>query len=205
MDNRSHWEGIYENKSNQEMSWFQENHATSLEFLKTFSVPKDAQIIDIGGGDSLFVDYALRLGYENITVLDISEKAIHRAKHRLGPLAEKATWIVADVTEFNPTHRYDFWHDRAVFHFLTNESDIQKYLTLIGRGLHEDGIFIIGTFSEKGPEKCSGLPIRRYNEQGMTSLFESGFQKVKCFEETHTTPFHTVQAFLFCSFKRLAA
>ena len=187
------------------MSWFQENPATSLAFLSACRIPFDAEIIDIGGGDSLFVDHALKMGYRNITVLDISGAAIERAKARLGADASKVTWIVSDVTAFKPEKKYDFWHDRAVFHFLTLPTDIDRYVKLVSESLNDEGIFVIGTFSEKGPEKCSGLPIAQYSEPKMTRLFSSGFDKIRCFEENHVTPSNKIQAFLFCSFKRLAA
>jgi 2-polyprenyl-3-methyl-5-hydroxy-6-metoxy-1,4-benzoquinol methylase len=202
---KQHWEVIYKNKSNKEMSWFQENPATSLQFLTNYRVSLDAEIIDIGGGDSLFVDYTLKMGYQHITILDISEAAIERAKKRLGKDALKITWIVSDVTKFKPDKKYDFWHDRAVFHFLTNPDEIDSYVDLVQANISENGIFVIGTFSENGPDKCSGLPIAKYNESKMTTLFSAGFDKIKCFEENHITPSNKVQAFLFCSFKKLAA
>jgi len=187
------------------MSWFQENPATSLQFLKDFSIPLYAKIIDIGGGDSLFVDHALKMGYTQITVLDISTHAIERAKARLGERAAEITWIVSDVTQFAPQQKYDFWHDRAVFHFLTHENEIQQYIRLVQEGMAENGIFVLGTFSENGPEKCSGLPIARYSESKMSEIFSAGFEKIRCFEENHQTPFNTMQAFLFCNFRRKAA
>jgi len=202
---KEHWEMIYLKKTNKEMSWFQENPETSLRFLQNSSIPLDAAIIDIGGGDSLFVDFALKLGYTNLSVLDISEKALERAKSRLGAEASKITWIVADVTRFKPEKKYAFWHDRAVFHFLTDKNDIEKYINLVQNNLIENSVFAIGTFSEQGPDKCSGLPISKYSEITMTNLFSKGFQKIKCFEENHLTPSKVVQSFLFCTFKRMYA
>ena len=204
-ERKKHWENIYNIKSNKDMSWFQENPKTSLQFLATNQIPLNAEIIDIGGGDSLFVDYALKMGYTNITILDISEAAIERAKKRLGEAEKNVTWIVSDVTKFQPHKKYDFWHDRAVFHFLTRQDEIDSYVKLVQENISENSIFVIGTFSENGPDKCSGLPITKYNESRMTALFSAGFDKIRCFEENHITPSNKVQAFLFCSFKRLAA
>ncbi|MDH4261929.1 MAG: class I SAM-dependent methyltransferase [Spirochaetia bacterium] len=204
-DRKKHWEKIYTIKSNNEMSWFQENPKTSLQFLTINHVPLNAEIIDVGGGDSLFVDHALKMGYTNITILDISEAAIERAKKRLGEAGKNVTWIVSDITKFKPVKKYDFWHDRAVFHFLTRQVEINSYVKLVQENLSENSIFVIGTFSENGPDKCSGLPITRYNESKMTTLFSAGFDKIRCFEENHITPSNKVQAFLFCSFKKLAA
>jgi cyclopropane fatty-acyl-phospholipid synthase-like methyltransferase len=206
IDNRKqHWEEVYKKKTQEEMSWFQKNPATSLQFLTSYNVPLNAEIIDIGGGDSLFVDHALKMGYINITVLDISDESIERAKKRLGQDALKVTWIVSDVTLFKPDKKYDFWHDRAVFHFLTKQDEIDAYVKLVRENMAGNSIFVIGTFSENGPDKCSGLPISKYNESKMSSLFTSGFEKIRCFEENHITPSNKIQAFLFCSFKKLAA
>jgi len=204
-ERKNHWENIYAKKSSQEMSWFQAHPATSLQFLKDFSIPLDARIIDIGGGDSLFVDHALKMGYSNITVLDISAHAIERAQTRLGAQATNVTWIVADITQFTPTQKYDFWHDRAVFHFLTRDNEIQQYVRLVQNSMAENGVFVLGTFSQNGPEKCSGLPITRYSESAMAELFSTDFVKIRCFEENHLTPFNTAQAFLFCNFRKKAA
>lgn len=202
-DRHSHWENIYQTKKLSEVSWYQPVPVTSLEFLKQFSVPTTARIIDVGGGDSLFVDHLLRLGYENITVLDISETAISRAKERLGKEADKVTWIVSDATTFQPLEKYDFWHDRATFHFLTQERDIDRYINNIRQGINPDGIVIIGTFSENGPQKCSGIEIKQYSETTMAARMKRFFEKIKCFTIDHKTPFDTVQNFIFCSFRKL--
>jgi SAM-dependent methyltransferase len=201
MENRkSHWETIYSTKSEQEVSWFQEYPKTSMMFLELFDLPLDANIIDIGGGDSHFVDALLGKGYQNIWVLDISAQAIERAKNRLGEKASLINWVVADVTDFEPTVQFDFWHDRAAFHFLTSDEAIYKYVAIAEAGIRQNGYLVLGTFSEKGPPKCSGLEIRQYNEASMSARFELEFDRIKCITEDHTTPFSTVQNFLFCSF-----
>ena len=173
-----------------------------MQFIELFNLPLDANIIDIGGGDSHFVDALLDKGYKNIWVLDISSKAIDKAKQRLGARANNVHWIVSDVTEFEPPVQVDFWHDRAAFHFLTTEDEIYKYVTIAEDAIKKDGYLILGTFSENGPEKCSGLKIKQYSEASMSARFEVAFDKIKCITEDHITPFSTVQNFLFCSFKK---
>lgn len=199
---KEHWENIYCTKQEDEVSWFQQYPNTSMSFVELFSLRKDSSIIDIGGGDSHFVDALLEAGFTNITVLDISAKAIERAKLRLGKNAEKVKWIVSDVTEFNPTEKYDFWHDRAAFHFLTEESQADKYVEITDKGIAENGILVLGTFSVNAPKKCSGLEIKQYSEESISHKFEKYFNRVKCITEDHQTPFNTTQNFLFCSFKK---
>ena len=197
---KSHWEHIYDVKTPEEVSWTQEKPETSLNFIHSFGMDKTAKIIDIGGGDSKLVDFLLEEGYENISVLDISANALERAKNRLGNKAEKVTWIVADITEFEPTEQYDIWHDRAVFHFLTEENDIKKYQDLVAKAVKEK--MVIGTFSTNGPLKCSGLEIKQNDETSLTSTFKNNFEKIDCFTIDHKTPFDTIQNFIFCSFNR---
>ena len=144
----------------------------------------------------------LNEGFENITVLDISAKALEKAKQRLGNKAKKVNWIVSNITALQPNTLFDVWHDRATFHFLTSESDIDKYLFIAKHAIKKNGNLIIGTFSENGPEKCSGLQIKQYSESSMSSTFKNDFDKIKCVTENHVTPFNTIQNFLFCSFKR---
>ena len=202
-DRKQHWDAIYQSKALKEVSWFQSTPQTSLDFLHEFRVPLDARIIDIGGGDSYLVDHLLREGYRDITVLDISETSIERAKLRLGTQADKVTWIVADAANFEPKRKYDFWHDRAAFHFLTSEPEIAGYLNTARQHLSDTGILVVGTFSEKGPEKCSGITVKQYSETTMTNLFERFFQKIRCITVDHQTPFNTIQNFIFCSFRIL--
>ncbi|HRK58501.1 MAG TPA: class I SAM-dependent methyltransferase [Candidatus Kapabacteria bacterium] len=202
-DRKSHWENIYRTKQLDEVSWYQPTPETSLHFLEYFSVPLHAKIIDIGGGDSFFVDYLLDKGYQNITVLDISQAAIERAQQRLGEKAIKVQWIVKDITQFEPMQEYDFWHDRAAFHFLNNDRDIAAYLSIAQQCLSLDGIMVIGTFSDQGPKKCSGIEITQYSESSMTEKLSDHFQKIHCLTVDHTTPFETIQNFIFCSFRKL--
>jgi 2-polyprenyl-3-methyl-5-hydroxy-6-metoxy-1,4-benzoquinol methylase len=201
-ETKDHWERIYETKVETEFSWFQEYPQTSIDFINLFNLSKDAKIIDIGGGDSHLVDALIELGYTNIYVLDISAKAIQRAKDRLGHRAQHVNWIISDITEFTPDVSFDFWHDRAAFHFLTTEEQISRYLTTVSKAIQPNGYLVLGTFSESGPKKCSGLEIKQYSAASMSHLFEQDFKRIKCIEENHATPFNTVQNFVFCSFQK---
>lgn len=199
-DLKQHWETVYETKNPDEVSWTQAVPKTSLDFIHSFNLAKNASIIDVGGGDSKLVDYLLDEGYENITVLDISEQALAKTKNRLGEKAHKIKWVVADITEFKPTEQFDLWHDRATFHFLTTEKQIANYLGIARKAVN--GFLIMGMFSEKGPKKCSGLEVKQYNEYTLTNELQKDFDKIRCITEDHLTPFNTTQNFLFCSFKR---
>lgn len=174
-DRKKHWENIYHTKELKDVSWFQPTPESSLNFIKQFNVPTNAKLIDIGGGDSFLVDHLLDLGYQDISVLDISAAAIDRAKQRLGEKAKKVKWIVADAATFKPTEQYDFWHDRAAFHFLTNEKEISNYLETAEQNINPTGVLVIGTFSEQGPEKCSGIEIKQYSETTMTDRLKKFF------------------------------
>lgn len=199
---KDHWETVFATKAETEVSWFQAYPKTSIEFLELFDLPLDANIIDIGGGDSHFVDVLIERGYKNIYVLDISENALIRAKQRLGATAALVHWIVTDVTEFKPEVKFDFWHDRAAFHFLTTDDRIDKYVQIAENNIKPDGYLILGTFSENGPQKCSGLEIKQYSEASMSNRFEKKFKRIRCISEDHLTPFNTTQNFLFCSFQK---
>lgn len=204
LDRKKHWENIYQTKDLTDVSWYEPTPTTSLDFLKQFNVSTNAKIIDIGGGDSFLVDHLLELGYTDVTVLDISASSLDRAKQRLGDRATKVKWIVADAATFKPTEQYDFWHDRAAFHFLTQEQEITDYIDTIQKNIRPTGVLVIGTFSEQGPKKCSGIEIKQYSETTMANRLKKFFEKVKCISVDHKTPFDTIQNFIFCSFKRLA-
>jgi SAM-dependent methyltransferase len=197
---KKHWETVYTTKQPEEVSWTQDVPQTSLDFIHTFHLPKTAKIIDIGGGDSRLVDFLLEEGYENVTVLDISETALAKAKARLGDKSKKVNWIVSDITEFKPQTTFDVWHDRATFHFLTTQEQISKYLVIAKKAVN--GYLTIGTFTTNGPKKCSGLDIKQYSEDALQKQLSKGFTKMRCINEDHITPFKTIQHFLFCSFKR---
>lgn len=197
---KQHWETVYETKTPDQVSWTQEKPEGSLKFIHDLGLDKDASIIDIGGGDSKLVDFLLADGYSDVTVLDISGKAIERAKKRLGMLADKVTWIESDINDFVPSRTFSIWHDRAAFHFLTSTEEQERYVKLVNSSVTD--FLVIGTFSEDGPLKCSGLEIQQYSESSMVDQFR-GFEKIKCENENHLTPFDTIQNFIFCSFKKL--
>lgn len=199
-DYKNHWENVYETKNPDEVSWTQKVPKTSLDLIEGTSKGKSSKIIDIGGGDSNLTDFLLEKGFENISVLDISAKALEKAKKRLGAQAENIDWIATNITEFKPNTTYDIWHDRAAFHFLTKEEEIKKYAEIVKNAVSDT--LIIGTFSVNGPQKCSGLPIVQYDEDRLKVIFSESFELVKSFTEDHITPFNTVQNFIFCQFKK---
>lgn len=199
-DIKLHWETVYKTKSPDQVSWTQKIPRTSLDFINSFQLPKEASIIDIGGGDSLLVDFLLEEGYSNITVLDISGEALERAKKRLGSKANLVTWIESNVIDFVPQKKYDVWHDRAAFHFLTLADHITSYVSLTNSFVNHR--LIIGTFSMTGPKKCSGLEITQYSKNKMSAIFNGVFDLTNSLEEIHQTPFNTTQNFIFCCFKK---
>lgn len=199
---KAHWENIYQTKALETVSWYQPNPHTSLEFIRNSGISKTAAIIDIGGGDSFLADHLLESGYENITILDISQAAIDRAKERLKEKAQQVKWIVADATDFQPETKYDFWHDRAAFHFLTEAGDVERYKKNLAQALSDKGIAVIGTFSDQGPKKCSGIEIRQYSATALEHTFSPAFEKIQCIPVDHTTPSGSVQHFIFCSFRK---
>jgi SAM-dependent methyltransferase len=199
---KEHWQSVFATKQETEVSWYQSKPQTSINFFIENAIPKDAKIIDIGGGDSYLIDNLLELGYTNLFLLDISENAINRIKNRLGANAEKVTFIVSDILDFLPETTFDVWHDRASFHFLTTEKDIDNYQKLVSNSLANNGFLFLGTFSENGPLKCSGLEITQYSESKFEKIFGVDFTKLNCFTENHSTPFNTTQNFIFCTFKK---
>lgn len=201
-DRKQHWQNIYQTKQLTDVSWYQPVPETSLNFVQKYCPSKTAKIIDIGGGDSFFAESLLALGYTDITVLDISEKALQRAKERLGNDAGKVKWIVADAANFEPPCNYDFWHDRAAFHFLTDKNDIANYTATAYTALNDNGIMVIGTFSENGPKKCSGIEITQYSQKELADAFSLRFENLECSAIDHRTPFDTIQNFTFCSFRK---
>lgn len=198
-----HWEHIYQTKKTENVSWYQAVPGISLNFIKQHNILPSARIIDVGAGDSFLVDNLLDMGFNDITVLDISNTALERVKQRIGDQSGKVKWIEADVAAFMPEEKYDVWHDRAAFHFLTEESDITNYLTALQRSLNPGGIFIVGVFSVKGPKMCSGLNIRQYSEEELTERLAMHFRKIQSISVDHKTPFDTLQNFIFSCFERI--
>jgi SAM-dependent methyltransferase len=204
MDKKAHWENIYLTKKLNEVSWYQPTPNTSLEIIERIGLSKTAKIIDIGGGDSYLVDFLLKQGFTDITILDISKEAIGRAKSRLGSNAKNVKWVISDICDFKPTEQYDFWHDRAVFHFLTQEFEIHKYKSILNSCTSKEAKISIGTFSKNGPLKCSGIPIKQYSEIELVENFTPHFEKIESFTCDHQTPFDTIQNFTFAILQRLA-
>jgi ubiquinone/menaquinone biosynthesis C-methylase UbiE len=202
-DRKKHWENIYSTKELKDCSWYQPTPVTSLEFIEESPITKASKIIDIGGGDSFLADSLLEKGFSDITVLDISEAALERAKQRLGDKAKKVKWIVGDAVNFSPSEKYDLWHDRAVFHFLNDKAEVVRYTQTVNNALHDNGIVVMGTFSESGPKKCSGIEITQYSKESLSRVFENGFRRLKWLNVDHPTPFNTTQNFTFCSFQKL--
>lgn len=203
MNNQQHWENVFTNKSQNEVSWYQPTPTNSIAFFEELNISKDANIIDVGCGDSYFIDYLIQQGYTNIYALDISAAALEKAKNRLGNNATKVHWIVSDIINYKPNITFSFWHDRASFHFQTEPTNIQQYTQLVNAAVTANGYMVIGTFSENGPLKCSGLNIMQYSQTQLVQQFQQSFNKVKCITENHQTPFNTTQNFTFCSFQKI--
>lgn len=199
-DRHNHWEQVYQTKRNDEVGWYQANPALSLQLIQSVAPDKNAAIIDVGGGASLLVDALLEKGYSQLAVLDISESAVKSVQKRLGERAEQVEWFVTDVTEFHAPHRFSLWHDRAVFHFLIDKADQQKYVTLLCDSLTEGAHVVLATFAEDGPEKCSGLPVERYSVEKITATLGERFELRQHRQETHLTPSSFEQRFNYFLF-----
>jgi 2-polyprenyl-3-methyl-5-hydroxy-6-metoxy-1,4-benzoquinol methylase len=200
---QAHWQNVYKEKGEYQVSWFQDRPAVSLELIEAIGAQANSGIIDIGGGASRLVDALLDRGYRDVTVLDLSESATSIAKTRLGDAAAAAKWIVADVTQWEPQRQYDLWHDRAAFHFLTEASDRAAYIDRLSKALRPGGHAIIGTFALDGPERCSGLPVVRYDAAQLSATLPRCFALVERRRDDHKTPWGAIQHFQFSVFKRL--
>lgn len=199
MSSESHWEAVYRQKDAERVSWFRPHLERSLEFIEGARLPKGAGIIDVGGGASTLPDDLLARGYTNITVLDLSAGAIEVAKARLGAAGSRANWIVGDVCSVElPQQSFDFWHDRAVFHFLREPGARERYVEAVSRALKPGGHLVVATFGPEGPERCSGLDVRRYDADGLHAEFGPGFVKVDSATEVHETPWGSKQQFVYC-------
>lgn len=202
-ERKNHWEDVYTKKIPKEVSWYQIEPVITLDLIESIGIDHDSKIIDVGGGASVLVDKLLEKGFGNLTVLDISSKSLNYAKERLGKLAAQVSWIEADVTEFDPPQKYDLWHDRAVFHFLTDPNDRMKYTQNIQKALNPGGNVIIATFAIDGPPKCSGLDVERYSDEKLKNEFGGSFELIKSIKEAHVTPWGSEQKFIYCYFKKL--
>jgi len=199
MNTQLHWENVYGSKAPNEVSWFRPHLETSLSFIERSAPIRSARIIDVGGGESTLVDDLLARGYAHLTVLDISQTAIDVTKGRLGELADRVEWIVADVTSTDfPPNAYDVWHDRAVFHFQTTAAARVAYVDRVRKSVKPGGHVIIGTFGPEGPVKCSGLNVQRYDADSLHGEFGRRFRLIDSLKELHQTPFGTTQQFLYC-------
>lgn len=201
---KSHWEAVYTTKGENEVSWFQENPALSLELIELTGPAPGSAIVDIGGGASRLVDGLLARGFNCVTVLDISQAALEAARTRLGERASQVQWIVADVTQWHSTQTFDLWHDRAAFHFLTDPADRSAYVARMKQAIKPGGHVIIGTFAADGPERCSGLPVNRYDAAGLARELGEGFAPIGSRRHDHSTPWNSAQRFQFCVFRRTA-
>jgi 2-polyprenyl-3-methyl-5-hydroxy-6-metoxy-1,4-benzoquinol methylase len=200
---KEHWEHVHATKATDAVSWFQPHAERSLRLIRESVVPPSAAIIDIGGGTSTLVDDLLREGYSDLTVLDLSAAALAKAKERIGERASRVTWIEADITEaVLPEAAYDVWHDRAVFHFLTDPKQRRAYVRAAIGSVKPGGHLIVATFADDGPTKCSDLPVQRYNAEALHAEFGEVFALIRHENEAHQTPFGTVQQFVYCLFQR---
>jgi len=200
---QAHWENVYATKDEHTVSWFQERPDISLDLIRATGVKTSASIIDIGGGASRLVDALIDEGFEAITVLDLSEKALTTSKARLGARGAHVQWVVADITTWEPPQSYDVWHDRAALHFLTDPKDRAAYAERVSRALRPGGHVIIGTFALDGPERCSGLPIVRYDAASLGKILGPSFELIESKRHEHHTPAGAIQRFQFSRFRRL--
>jgi 2-polyprenyl-3-methyl-5-hydroxy-6-metoxy-1,4-benzoquinol methylase len=201
-ERKSHWENVYGTKGEQEVSWFQDIPTTSLDLLSADGVTLDSAVIDIGAGASRLVDALIARRHRNVTVLDVSGAALATAQARLGSQADTVRWIEADITQWNPTERYDVWHDRAVLHFLTSEAERDAYRRALLAAVRPGGLVVIGTFDLDGPEKCSGLTVQRYSGASLADMLGDGFERLDTRQEEHATPWGSTQRFQFSRFRR---
>jgi 2-polyprenyl-3-methyl-5-hydroxy-6-metoxy-1,4-benzoquinol methylase len=202
LDRQRHWENVYTTKDEKEVSWFEESPAISLALIVSTGINTGSTIIDIGGGASRLVDALIDEGFEAVTVLDLSEKAITIAKARLGALGTRVQWVAADVTKWEPSETYDVWHDRAAFHFLTEPKDRVAYAERVHSAVRPGGYVIIGTFAPDGPERCSGLQIVRHDAASLSEMLGSEFDLIESRPHSHRTPTGATQRFQFSRFRR---
>lgn len=200
-ERETHWEAVYTSKGDSEVSWFEASPDLSLSLLREAGLTPDASVIDIGGGMSRLVD-ALAAQQDHVAVLDISAAALAKARGRL-PEAANVEWIVSDITAWQPSRRYDFWHDRAALHFLTEEADQRAYLNALNATIKPGGKVVIGTFAPDGPEKCSGLPVVRHDGRSLEKLLGPGFRLIAERRHDHVTPWQAVQRFQFSTFEKI--
>ncbi len=201
-DRKSHWENIYSTRREDEVSWFQENPALSVALIREAGITPSARVIDVGGGGSRLVDVLVAEGQAEVTVLDLADAALARARQRLGEVPN-VTWVVADVTDWTPDRQFDLWHDRATFHFLTTAAEQAAYVRVMNRALKPGGIAIIGTFAPDGPQTCSGLPVSRHDAASLQAILGNDFRLLATRHQEHVTPRGAAQKFQFSTFAKL--
>lgn len=197
-----HWNRVYVEKATDSVSWYQPSPEPSLRALDRFSAAPTSSLIDVGGGASNLVDALLARGWRDISVLDIAAPALEASKARLGSLADQVRWEIADITQWQPIRKYDVWHDRAVFHFLTEPSQRAAYRRALLEGLASGGLVIIATFALDGPEMCSGLPVQHYDPEGLAAELGPAFCLVEGWREEHITPWGSSQSFTWAALRR---
>ncbi|MFO0629798.1 MAG: class I SAM-dependent methyltransferase [Polyangiales bacterium] len=203
MEPQSHWESVYARKPADGVSWYRPHLDRSLAIIEAAALPKDARIVDVGGGASTLVDDLLDRGFTRLTVMDLSARALDVARHRLGDRASRVTWIVGDATHRAlPEGSVDLWHDRAVFHFLRDDDARRRYVDQAHRALRPGGTIVVATFGPDGPSQCSGLEVVRYDAEGIHAAFGDAFERLSSDQETHVTPWGSAQPFVYCSCRR---
>ena len=200
---KEHWEDVYEKKTDHQVSWYQDVPETSLRLINELQLSLESSIIDLGGGNSNFTIELQKVGYKNLSVLDISGLALMRTKKKMGDASKAVHWMESDVLDLIELNKYDVIHDRATFHFLTHEDDIKKYVDVVSDAMIRGGHLVISTFSLTGPEKCSNLQVSQYSSSTLSLLFKENFVLTSSFNEIHTSPYNTTQDFVFCVFTRL--
>lgn len=199
---KSHWETVYQTKNTTKVGWFQGMPKVSMDLISEIKISKNASVIDVGGGDGSLVDWLLGEGFEQITVLDISASALEKSKIRLGELASKVHWEACDILDFEPKGKFDLWHDRAVFHFLTNPKEQLVYRKLVEKAISPEGYMLIMTFSKSGPKTCSGLPVQQYDIQDLKEFFSPEFELTESLNYDHITPSGSAQNYSVALFRR---
>ena len=203
MDRKEHWERVYREKAVNSVSWYQTSPETSLELIASCKLDLSQPAIDVGAGSSVLVDKLIERGHQNLHVLDISSAALQNSKERLGELAERVNWLVEDITNFHTSQKFQLWHDRAVFHFLTEKQDREQYIETLYNSIRTGGNLILASFALDGPEKCSGLPIVQYNEEKIQAEIGLGFKLIESKNEIHLTPWQSEQSFKYFRFIRI--
>ncbi|HKJ10534.1 MAG TPA: class I SAM-dependent methyltransferase [Gammaproteobacteria bacterium] len=203
-ERKAHWENVYGNRATDQVSWYQSHPQVSMELIQSTGLPPEGRILDVGAGASVLVDCLLDAGFKRPAVLDVSGAALAVTRERLGPRAAQVEWYEQDVLAFESPHPFDLWHDRAVFHFLTEEADRERYRGILARALAPGGYMVIGTFAEDGPLKCSGLDVARYDAPALAAVFGADFELISSLRDVHLTPAGAEQAFTFCVLRRRA-